>query len=126
MSLRPHCIGSRGENYDNNNGFFKILFLSRLSVGILFVPAKSDIPVSHQLLGPRPVFARSRDAEIPVPEIHRRSLIAGPDVVHFHGGVAQLHLHGHQHHQSDIGGKRDENEGKGRGREFGFFREGGS
>lgn len=62
-------------------------------------------------MGSRQIRARHRDAAVPVSQVHRRPAVAGPDVVRVHGGVAQLHIHGHQYDQSDIGGKGNENEG---------------
>jgi len=83
----------------------------RLPVGIVSVPAKPNINRSDKLLGPRRVLARDRDATVPVSQVHRRLAVTGAHVIHLHGGVAQLHLHGNQHDQSDLGGKRNENEG---------------
>lgn len=70
----------------------------RLSVGIVFVLAKPDLQIVDQILGPGRRGAGHPAAEVPVSEVHRRPFAAGAHVVCVHRGVAQLRLHGHQHH----------------------------
>lgn len=75
----------------------------RLFVRIVFVHAKSDLQSLNTILGSRRADTRNRATEVPVSEVHRRSIATGSHVVHLNGSVAQLHLHRHQYHQSDIG-----------------------
>lgn len=89
-----------------------VCLLCRLFVGIVFVHAESNIQSPHRILGARRIRTGNRVATVPVSQVHRGPAVAGPHVVRVHGGVAQLHLHGHQHHQGDFGGKRNENEGR--------------
>lgn len=77
--------------------------MSRLFVRIVFVHAKSDLQSLDTILGSRRDDTGNRATEVPVSEVHRGSIATGPHVVHIHSSVAQLHLHRHQHHQSDIG-----------------------
>lgn len=87
------------------------IFLSRLFVRVIFVLAKPDFQSSNRILGSQRGRAENRATQVPVSEIHRRRFAPGPHIVRLHGGVAQLHLHRYKHYQSDLGGKRNENEG---------------
>jgi len=77
-------------------------YVFRLFVRIVFVLAKPDLQSLNTILGSRRVLAGNRATEVPISEVHRRSIATSTYVVHIHGGVTQLYLHRYQYHQSDL------------------------